>query len=100
MTAKQPAEFGENGTVINTPDMTPARKDSYSGINSDDQNEVIEFKWWSFVPAIALSMIGPKVINHFADEVSTTWRLGLYGVVLLISAAITYWLLQQPGARK
>ncbi len=70
MSDKQPAEFGENGAVVNTPHMTPARRDSYSGIQSDTQDNLVEYKWWAHMPGVFVTVIGTMSISRFDENIS------------------------------
>ena len=100
MSDKQPAEFGENGAVVNAPHMTPARRDSYSGIQSDTQDNLVVYKWWAHMPGVFVTVIGTMSISRFDENISMGWRLGLFAIVVLMSAALGIWIPKLPGARK
>ncbi|MEO1323200.1 MAG: hypothetical protein AAFV59_09365 [Pseudomonadota bacterium] len=86
-----PAEFGENGAVINHPSMTPERRKTYAGFYAADESHPdLDTPWWIAVPSIAFWVFGPNLLNWFED----LWTGWLYwvacAVFVLSGAAVQY----------
>jgi len=95
MREKQSAEFGENGAVLNSDDMTPERRAAYAGEVSSATGK-IDIPWWVALPGLIVVFASVKVFNELAPAKSRIeyWvALAGFIFVMWLSACIITWAL-------